>query len=125
MAEYLEIIITAIISAAVIGAVWLIYGRLITPIKAGKGEKLYTVIYARGNAPDLGRTLEGLLWLISSGRVYTELIIADGGLDSESRKMAEILAKDHSEIRLCAQADLTELLGAGTEERCLRKGISE
>jgi len=116
MAEYLEIILTLIISAAVIGAVWLIYGKLITPIKVGRGEKLYMVVYAQGNSPDLSRTVEGLLWLISSGRVHMDVIIADGGLDAESRKMAEILARSYSEIKLCREANLTELFGAGTEE---------
>lgn len=110
MAKYLEVIITLIISAAVIGAVWLIYGRLMTPVRAGKGEKLYAVIRAQGAAPELERTVEGLLWLISSGRVYMELIIADGGMDGEGLKKAEILARKHRGIRICRQEDITELL---------------
>lgn len=125
MAEYLEIIITLIISAAVIAAVWLIYGRMVTPVRAGKGEELYAVIYAQGAAPDLGATAEGILWLISSGRVHMQLIIADGGLDGESRKIAEILAREHNEISLCPLADLTELMSLGTEEGCCRKEASK
>ncbi|NLL46732.1 MAG: hypothetical protein GX250_08015 [Clostridiales bacterium] len=125
MAEYLEIVITLIISAAVIAAVWLIYGRMVIPVRAGKGQKLYAIIHAQGAAPDLGSTVEGFLWLISSGRVHMQLIIADGGLDGESRKMAEILAREHSEISLCALADLTELIGSGTEEGCCRKEALE
>ncbi len=106
-----EFIFTFLISVLVIFAVWMIYGKLITPVKGGKGEKLYLVVSANGSAPDLSRTAKGMLWLAKSGRLDTDLIIADGGMDFESRKMAEIIARDYTEIKLCDLSELEAVLG--------------
>lgn len=125
MGSLLEIILTIIISAAVIAAVWLVYGRLVTPVRAGKGESLYAVIYAQGVTPELARTVEGLLWLVSTGKANMELIIIDGGMDPESRKMAEILVRDYAGIRFCRQEDLPKLFTDRTEEGFWREEVSE
>ncbi len=114
MGTFFEFIITVLISFLVILVIWLIYGRLITPVKAGKGEKLYIVVCASGSTPDLSQTAMGVRWLVKNGRLDTDLIIADSGMDAESRKMAEIIARDCSEIKLC---DLSELEAFLASER--------
>ena len=119
MDTVLEFIVTIFISFVIILAVWLIYGRLVTPIKGGKGEKLYLVVCARGSTPDLSHTAKSLRWLRKNGRLDTDLIIADSGMDAESRKMAEIIARDCSEIKLCDLSELEAVLI--TEEECLKK----
>ncbi len=108
---FLEFIITVLISFLLIFAIWLIYGRLVTPVKGGKGEKLYLVVRASGSTPDLSHTAKSLRWLRKNGRLDTDLIIADGGMDAESRKMAEIIAQDCSEIKLCDLSELETVLG--------------
>jgi|GEM_PF-266359 len=125
MGSLLEIVLTVIISAAVIAAVWIVYGRLVTPVRAGKGERLYAAIYAKGSTPELARTVEGLLWLVSTGKANMELIIIDGGMDSESRKMAELLVRDHYGIRLCDKEDLPRLFTERTEEGFWREDVSD
>ena len=112
MGTIFEIIITLLISFLIIGVIWLLYGRLVTPIKAGKGEELYFVVYVNGSSPDLSRTAKGILWLLNSGRIKTDIIIADGGMDEESRKMAELLTHSYSEIRLCYLSELESILAS-------------
>jgi len=125
MSNFLDIILTVLISAAVVAALWLIYGRLVTPVSAGKGERLFAAIYARGATPQLEKTVNGLLWLISTGKAHMELLIIDGGMDAESRKIAELLAQDHGEIRLCAPEDLPKLFRERTEEDYWREEVSD
>lgn len=123
MGLFFEAFISFLIAALVIVAIWMIYGKLVTPIKPGKGERLRALVYASGNAPGLGRTVKGLLWLINSGRIDMEIIIADGGLDSESRKMAELLERGYVDVKLCRASELGDVLARETEEEC-RKEIS-
>ena len=61
---------------------------------------ILTVIRVRGEAEGLEQTVKGVLWLRDSGRMETEVLIADGGMDTAARRRAEVLALKHGmEIR--------------------------
>ena len=123
MNMFFETSITLVIAIIIVGAVWVIYGRFVMPVKAGNGEKLYTIIYANGSAPDLSRTVDSMLWLLNSGRIDMEIVIVDGGLDAESRKIAELRANGYGPVKTCKASNLVELLPEETEEICLKKTL--
>ncbi len=123
MNMFFETFITLIIAVFIVGAIWLIYGRFVTPVKGGKGERLYTLVYARGRTPDLSYTVGSILWLQNSGRINMKIVIVDAGLDEESRKAAEILARDYSTVKLCKATELDEYLTAESEEECLKRTL--
>lgn len=116
MSMFLETFITLFIAVFIVGAIWLIYGRFVTPVKGGKGEKLYTLICAKGSAPDLSHTVNSIVWLQNSGRIETVIVIADAGLDEESLKAAEILSRDFDEVKICKVYELVKILAAESEE---------
>jgi len=69
---------------------------------------LFTVIAASGNAEQLEQTVMSLVWLRESGKINTRIVIADCGLTVQSRKLAELLAKDG--ILLCRPGEFARVL---------------
>ncbi len=116
MGMFFETLTTLFIASGIVLAVWLLYGRLATSLRAGKGEKLYSVIYACGSAPDLDRTVKALSALFSRSGIEMQIVIADGGLDPESRKMAELIARGCEDVSVCKASELYAFFKAGTEE---------
>ena len=125
MNMFFETLITLVIAIIIVGAVWMIYGKFVTPVKAGNGEKLYTIIYANGSAPDLSRTVDSMLWLLNSGRIDMEIVIVDGGLDDESRKIAELLANGYGPVKTCKASKLVEIFNDDTEELCPKRNMTK
>ena len=64
-------------------------------------------------------------WLAKNGRVATELVILDAGLDDDSRKMAELIARDYCEITLCTLGELDSLLAGERREECLKRNTAQ
>ena len=69
---------------------------------------LFTVIAASGSAEELEQTVMSLVWLCENGKIKTRIVIADCGLTAQSRKLAELLAKDG--VMLCQPGEFTRLL---------------
>ncbi len=113
---FFDTLITLFIASLIVVSVWLSYGRFVTPLKAGKGERLYAIIYAGGSAPNLDQTVNTLLGLLSRSRIEMEVVIADGGLDAESRKMAELLTRGTEGVSICKASELDIFFKSGTEE---------
>lgn len=80
--------------------VWLIRGLLLTPVPMSRNMDLTMTLRLRGACPELESTVNGLVWLIKNGTVCGQIVLRDDGLDEESRRMAELLAKDYSFISL-------------------------
>ena len=80
------------------------------PPESAYGAELFMVVAASGGAESLERMVRGLLWLNESGEARGRVVIADCGLEAESRKLAELLAKDSGSVTVCAPRDLPLML---------------
>jgi hypothetical protein len=72
----------------------------------GNTAAAYTVLAVSGNADDLELTVKTLLHNRDARRV----LITDCGLGAESRRMAEILARDYPQVRVCSPNELPQIL---------------
>ena len=77
---------------AVAAIISMVKTLVLTPIRRHADVEVLAVIRARGEAEGLEQTVKGVQWLRDSGRMETELFIADGGMDVEARRRAEVLA---------------------------------
>lgn len=66
---------------------------LLTPVRTGKNTRLTVTVTVTGAEPRLEETINSLVWLRGSGVLPCELVIADGGMDGDTRETAELLAK--------------------------------
>jgi hypothetical protein len=66
---------------------------------------LFTVVAASGRADELEQTVNALLRYERAARV----VIADCGLEPETRRLAELLAQD-ARVELCRTSDLPEMV---------------
>jgi len=79
-------------------------------VRPKSGAELFTVIAATGDAASLEQTVRDLLWLTKNGRVKTRIVIADCGLCGQTRKLAELLARDFCNVTLCTPGQLPLIL---------------
>ena len=86
-----DVIIAAAISAVIILLLWLLWGVMLTPVKKGKNQMLTVTLKVTGPSPELENTVDGLLWLVRNGTLPAEIVIEDAGMDSETRRAAELL----------------------------------
>lgn len=107
MNGFLEILGVLLAAAGVLALGWFWFGRLVTPLPAGRA---HAVVSACGSGGDLERTVRGLLWMQSSGASCGGIVIADLGLDAEGRAIAQRIAEEHIDVLLCAPGDLEALL---------------
>lgn len=95
------ILLSVLICSCAVFSIWAVRGALITPVRSSPGNRLYAVVAVSGGPENLEQTIDGLLWLIRSGTLKCEIIIVDAGMDSDSRAMAALLARDDERIHLC------------------------
>lgn len=105
-----EIIIAVLVAIGVFAFIWLMSGAMSTPVKCGKGTKLWTVLRVSGKSPELEQTIDGILWLDRKGTLKTDIIIVDAGMEYETNKISELLAKDNSKITICDPHQLEALI---------------
>jgi len=79
-------------------------------VKSSGGAALFTVIAASGHAERLEETICGMAALESRGLYRSRIIIADCGLDSYGRKLAELLLEDRGGLALCSPDELPGVL---------------
>jgi len=87
-------------AGAVVYFLWLLRGLLLTPVHLGKNESLQLVLRITGPEPALENSVNTLLWLVEDGVLPGELIIEDGGMDEETRRVAALLARDNKRVTL-------------------------
>ena len=80
-------------AAAVVLLLWYARGVALTPVYAGKNERLTVVLTVTGAAPGLEHTVDGLLWLRQNGTLRARLLVRDAGMDEDTRRAAELLEK--------------------------------
>ena len=109
--DYLTQIVIAALMCAALGILfWILKGKMITPVKAYGDFRLAMVIRVSGEAPELEHTVDGLLWLCDNGTADFDIIIADSGLETDARKMTELIVKKSRRITLCSITDLPYIL---------------
>ena len=81
------------VAAAVVLLLWAARGAALTPVRAGRNEKLTVVLTVTGAAPGLEHTVDGLLWLRQNGTLRARLLLRDAGMDESTRRTAELLEK--------------------------------
>ncbi len=97
---YLKIFLAVVIAGGVGVLLWLLRGVLLTPISLGKNETLRLILQVTGPSPALENSVNALLWLMADGVLRAELVIEDGGMDEETRRTAELLARDNRRVSL-------------------------
>ena len=120
-----HMIIEAVLALLLLGSLFALgraVGRIVKkPPENAIGAELFMVVAASGGAEGLERMVRGLLWLNESGEAHGRVVIADCGLEAESRRLAELLAKDSGSVIVCAPHDLPFML----EENIWTPGESE
>ena len=111
MNMFTEIAIAILAAVVVFVILWKFYGTLMTPVKYGKGVRLYTVVRAEGNCPELEQTVDGLLYLVKNGVLYTDIIIADCGMDAETSDIVHLISKKYGDLQVCREGELNFILG--------------
>ncbi len=105
-----EICLASAMMLGLMLAVRLVKSMLLMPVKASRNIRASLVLRAEGSCPALEHTAQAALWLLHSGAVEGKLIIADAGLDTESRTVAELLARDTSTVTLTEPAQCGDCL---------------
>jgi hypothetical protein len=96
----LKIILSIAVAAALIIFIWYLRGILLTPVPLGKNMSISAVVRVCGSCRELEATADALLWLVRNGTLPVDIILVDAGMDEESRKVAEFLARDNRCIKL-------------------------
>ena len=94
----------------VLAIIFVIRSVLRPSVRSAGGAALFTVIAAYGRAERLEETIRGLASLQKRGAYSSRIIIADCGLDSYGRKLAELLTEDRDPFALCSPEDLPGVL---------------
>ncbi len=90
-----EIILAAVITAAILLSLWAVRGISLLPVETGEGVILESRVRATGDGDGLENTVEGLMWLRDNGTLRGNIVISDNGLTCDGRKRAELLAKKY------------------------------
>jgi hypothetical protein len=106
----LEILLAAILCGSVIGVILIVKNALSMPVPKTDGAEIFTVVAVKGGAEQLEQTVKGLLWFDKSGIVKSRIVIADCGLLEESRKVAELLARDSDFVMVCLPDEIPQIL---------------
>jgi hypothetical protein len=96
----LKLLAAFLVAGAVVYLLWLLRGVLLTPVQLGKNESLQLVLRVTGPEPALENSVNTLLWLVEDGVLPGELIIEDGGMDEETKRVATLLARDNKRVTL-------------------------
>lgn len=95
---------------AIVGIAEVFRVVLFRMLRTKKPGKLYLVLSFQGHDEEAELALRGAIERVK----YTmcgeiSLVCVDCGMDAETRRICEILAKEYPQIRLCAPADLREI----------------
>ncbi len=95
-----KLLLAGAAAAGVLFLCWLLRGALLTPVQLGKNLRLTLCLRVTGPAPELEAAADALAWLMADGVLPARLVIEDGGMDAETRAVAELLTKDNGRISL-------------------------
>ena len=106
----IEAVAAAALGAAIISLIIILRFFIAIPVSTVTGGRIFTVISAAGNAPELENTVDCLKWLIKTGRLNCGIMIVDLGLEKDARRTAELLARGDMCITLCSPAEAADIL---------------
>jgi len=99
-------VLAALLLSSLFAIIYSAWRALKRPPPKADGAELFTVIVASGDAENLERMVQGLLWLNESGEMKNRVVIADCGLETDAKKLACLLAKADGRVTVCAPGDL-------------------
>lgn len=102
-----EILICALAAGVLILLGWGFAMWALLPVR---GDGLHLTVTARGDAEGLEQQCRSYLLLHDAGVLELPLLILDAGLSPAGRKTAELLVREHPEVRLCRPAQWKEML---------------
>ena len=85
----------------------MLYARLLLP-EGPQG--IWAVVWTAGTAEGLELRVRSLMWLQECGVLHCRVVIADGGLDPEGRKVADRLLMRYPGVSLCGRDELAQRL---------------
>lgn len=103
-----DLIIAALVAGAVVLSLWLLRGCMLRPLRPGKSSALSVRIRVTGPEPALEQTIDALLWLRENKSLPADIVIEDAGMDEETRRVAQLLAKTHSAVTIIEYANEKE-----------------
>lgn len=95
----LNILVTMVIVAALVGLLWLIQSFMFASVPVSKNTRIQVNVKVKGPAPELEQTMDALMWLRQNGVLKAELCLYDEGMDIQTRRTAEIISR-HGMIEL-------------------------
>lgn len=113
-----QVVACVLATAGLILFCWCLIGSFLLPV-AGRN---LTAVYAAGkDASDLEQTVQSFSWLRGTGMIEMPLRIVDCGMDEETRRLAERLARAHPYIQIVREEQRkqgeTERGAAGDDPR--------
>lgn len=102
-----EILICALAAGVLILLGWGFAMWALLPVR---GEDLHLTVTACGDAERLEQQCRSYLLLQDAGVLELPLLICDTGLSPAGRKTAELLVREHPQVRLCQPAQWKEML---------------
>lgn len=90
---FYRIFISIMLSVIVLLFLWLLRGKMFTPVRVGKNQRLSLVLTVSGRAEELENTVSSLRWLIDNGTLCGDILVRDAGMDRETANAAELLQR--------------------------------
>ena len=111
--EAIEIISAFALSLTFLLLIWTIKGFLLRPPACGSGIRVTTVITADGSTKDLEREITNLRWLREDGRLRTEILIVDAGMDTQTAEIARSLQRRDPTVNICTPEEIANIITRG------------
>lgn len=105
-----DVMLAVVFCAAVAVAIYSAHHAIFSPLPRQKGSETFIVLAASGRTEELQQAIGGLEWMNKSGKLDTQIIIADCGLDDYSRSLASLIMRDNGRITVCSPSELPRIL---------------
>ena len=107
-----DCIISILASAGLLTVIWAVYGFFLLKYTRRLPE-VYTVISAKSGMVNIEQSVRSAQWKHSLIFARGGIIILDAGMDGETKKAAEALAKDDSNVIICGEKELAGYIMCG------------
>lgn len=97
MRACIEILLSLLAVAGLLGLGWLGFGYLLSPAGGSRGV---CVVPGEGDGGELEQAVTGLLWLMGGGLMGGRVVIADCGLTPEGLAVAQRLCRREPTVAL-------------------------
>lgn len=114
MRAILEILLSLLAVAGLLGIGWLCFARALRPMG---GRHAVTLLSTQGEGEELEQALTGLFWLRGAGFTVGQVVIVDRGLTHQGRALAQVLAEQEPGVYLCPREELDDCLVALWEQK--------